>query len=486
MPAISGKQYIDRINAMQPNVWIHGKKVEGNISSHPAFSGVMKSQAALYDMQVNPALKDLMTYASPKTGERVGTSFMQPLTKEDLEKRRLATWHWANATAGMMGRSPDYMNTALMGFASAADVLRGKERAFADNLRLFYEKAREEDLSFTHTYVNPQVNRSGCYAEKEDNIVAARIVDETDDGIVIQGARLLATQGGITDEMIVYSTGGKMFDDTYAFAFSVPSNAEGLTFICRESFSYDSSTFNHPLGSRFEEMDAIVVFNRVTVPWDRVFFYHNLEAANQIFLNSSYTPLVLHQVVSRQVVKTEFVLGVAQLMVDMIEISRYQHVQEKMSEIIIGLESIRALLLASEWEAKQDRWGTMAPNVQPLYVAINTYPRLYPRLMEILQLLGASGLVSIPTEADFSSAIQEDVEHYLQGAAKGGKERVKLFRLAWDMCMSAFGTRQTLYERFFFGDPVRLAGDLYWGYDRKECKRKVEEFLNMKKENETS
>ncbi|WP_223702659.1 4-hydroxyphenylacetate 3-monooxygenase, oxygenase component [Sutcliffiella deserti] len=473
MAASNGKEYIDRINRLKTKVWINGTQVKGNISEHPAFSGVMKSQAALYEMQYDPKLKELMTYKSETTGERIGTSFLRPTSIEDLEKRRKMIQTWAKATAGMMGRSPDYKNTTLMALAAAADILEEQGPQYPENLRTFYRYAKEEDLSFTHTFIAPQVNRSSLHYESDDDIVAARIVDKTSEGLVIKGARLLATQGGITDEIIVSSSGLKMFEEPFAYAFSIPSNTEGLKFICRESFAYDASNFNHPLGSRFEEMDSVVVFDNVIVPWERVFVVENIEAANNLYSKSSYKPLVQHQIVSRQVVKAEFVLAVAQLIVNTIAIGEYPHVKEKICEIIIAVENHKALLMASEMGAKLDKWGTMAPDVNPLSVAVLQFPKLYPRFTEILQLLGASGLVTIPTEADLHSPIKGDLHQYLQAANENAESRIKLFRLAWDISMSAFGSRQTLYERFFFGDPNRLTQALYHEYNRHTLTEEV-------------
>ena len=109
----------------------------GNISEHPAFKGIMKSQAALYDMQHDASLKDVMTYQSPSTGDHVGLSFLQPKTKEDLVKRRAMVQQWARSNNGLMGRSPDYMNTALMAFASSANFLKGKKNCFPEHYKHF-------------------------------------------------------------------------------------------------------------------------------------------------------------------------------------------------------------------------------------------------------------------------------------------------------------------------------------------------------------
>ena len=478
MPAITGKQYIERINQLNTNVWIDGKRVTGNISEHPAFKGVMKSQAALYDLQHDDSLQAVMTYRSPSTEDPVGMSYLQPKTKEDLANRRAMVQRWAKSNNGLMGRSPDYMNTALMAFASSVGVLKDKENCFPENVLSFYEYARENDISMTHTFINPQVNRGPYYFENKNEPIAAKIVDKNEEGIIVKGARLLATQGGITDEMLVISPGG-IIDEGSGFAFSIPSNTKGLKFICRESFVGGESKFNYPLSSRYEEMDSIVVFDNVLVPWDRVFYFDNKEVSNSFMNVSLFIPFTLHQVISRQIVKTEFILGIVQSIIDTINIREYQHVQEKASEIIVALETMKALVIKSEVEAEVNEWGFIVPDRTTLQIAINVFPKVYPRFTEIIQLLGASGLMSIPTESSFQSDIRKDLDQYLQSKADNAENRVKLFRLAWDLTMSPFGTRQTLYERFFFGDPVRLTSQLYHTYNKEPYVERVKDILGL-------
>ncbi|QGH35991.1 4-hydroxyphenylacetate 3-monooxygenase, oxygenase component [Gracilibacillus salitolerans] len=472
MPAITGEEYRNRLKKRQVEIWHNGEKIK-NILEHPAFRGIIKSQAALYDLQHK---KDMMTYPSPVTGSLVGTSYLQPITREDLIKRRKMIQHWAKMSGGMLGRSPDYMNTVLMTFAASAKLLNGKENCFAEHLTDFYMKAREEDLSFTHTFINPQVNRSQLYFEDSEEPIAAKVVAETKEGIVIKGARLLATQGGITDEILVFSPGG-ITDQAFAFAFAIPSDTKGLKFISRDSFVGGESTYNYPLSSRFEESDSLVVFDDVVVPWKRVFFYKNIEVSNSFKNASAFVPFTLHQIVSRQIIKTKFMIGLAEAIVNTINISEYPNVQEMMAEMITALETMEALLIKAEANAKIDEFELMRPELIPLQVATSTFPKVYARLSEIVQLLGSSGLVSIPTEADFESEIREDLDQYLQSATLEAKDRVQLFRLAWDATMSAFGNRQTQYERFFLGSPNRLSSELCKQYDFTEHTNYIKNFL---------
>ncbi|WP_085523784.1 4-hydroxyphenylacetate 3-monooxygenase, oxygenase component [Tuberibacillus sp. Marseille-P3662] len=482
MSIIDGEEYIRRINALNSNIWVGGEQVTGPISKHPAFKGLMESQAKWFDLRNQPDLQDRLTWTSDTTGNQIGTSYMPPKTIDDLKKRRLAIQTLARESCGLLGRSPDYMNTALMTFGTSADILQDQSTACMNNMRDYYEYAREHDLTITHTFVEPQVNRSSFYMEESKNIVSARIIDENDEGIVIHGARLLATQGATTDEIMVFPSGARLPKTNLmkpkAYAFAIPNDTPGLKFICRESFDYGKSHFDHPLASRFEEMDTIVIFDHVTVPWNRVFIHGDIDVNNRLYHDSSYFPHVTHQVVCKNVVKLEFILGVAQAMIDSIHVGEYQHIHEKVSEIIVALEAMKGFIYSSEAQAELNSYGIMTPNIKPLRAATKYFPTVYPRMRDIIQNIGASGLVSIPGEADFNhEQISDDLNHYLQTSEDSGEDKVRLFRLAWDLSMSAFGSRQSLYERYFFGDPVKTATILYHSYEREDVIEWVRQFL---------
>lgn len=479
MGAINGSEFIKRIDKLESEIWLDGEKVNGPISKNTTFKGLLKTKASLYDFQHLSSMEQEMTYVSPTSAERVSLSYLQPKTKEDLRKRRKMIDHWARQTCGLLGRSPDYLNTVIMSFACSSSYFEGKDKCFPQHILSLYEKARDNDLSFTHTFVPPQINRSQTYFESSIEPISAKIVRETEEGLVIKGARLLATQGGLTDEVLVFSSPSLFCDPDEAFAFTIPSNTEGLRFICRESFVGGDSAFNYPLSSRFEEMDSIVVFDNVLVPWERIFFYHNTEVARDFFGISSFHPFTIHQVLTRQIVKTEFMLSVAELLVQTINVSEYPHIQEKLAEMIIGLETMKALLDKSEQDAAIDTFGFMRPSLPPLQIASNIFPKVYPRFSEIIQLIGASGMVMLPTEKDFQSERQSDLALYLQSSTKPAENRVKIFRLAWDLTMSSFGTRQTQYERYFFGDPARLTGQLYRSYPKDDGKEMIEKLLGF-------
>jgi len=478
MPARTGAQFLQGLRDRPRELWLEGERVADPVD-HPAFRNVLRSLAALYDLQRDPALRDEMTYASPTTGERVGLSFLMPHTHDDLVRVRTMMKRWADFSGGFMGRTPDYLNRSLMGYASAAAYCAENDPRFGEHIRRYYDYVREHDLCLTHTLINPQANRSVGPSQQANPYLAARIAEENSRGIVLRGARMLATLPAADEIMVFPSTLLRAGPDDapYAYAVALPTDTRGLRFLCRESFDYGKSHFDHPLGSRFEEMDAVVIFDDVQVPWDRVFLLRDVEKCNRAFAATGAVAHMAHQVVTKNVAKTEFLLGVASLVVDAIAIEPFQHIHEKMAEIIINLETMRAFLRTSEVDAQVNRWGVMQPAWPPLDAARNVYTRMYPRMVEILQQLGASGLMAIPTERDFAGAQGETIRTYYQAARADAVSRVKLFRLAWDIAVSAFGSRQVLYERYFFGDPVRMAGAMFNAYDRRPYMERVRAFL---------
>lgn len=482
MAARTGAQYVAALDSSQRDIRVHGETVRSQVGRHPAFRGVVQTYAALYDLQQDERVKDILTYPSPATGEPVGTSFLQPKTKEDLAKRAETMKLWSDRSLGLLGRTGDYLNSSIMAMAAAQDWFAQVDRGFGDNMRRYYEYVRDNDLLMTHTLINPQANRSQPAGAQRDPYQAAQIVKETDSGIVIRGARMLATIGPIADEIVVFPSTvlqARPEDEPYSFAFAVSCDTPGLRFLCRESLDYGRSHFDHPLASRFDEMDAIAIFDDVQVPYERCFMIRHPEVLTRGKMYSETGALahMTHQVVLKDLAKTEFMLGLTSLICDAIQIEGFQHVQEKIAEVINTRELLRAVLRSAEADAEPNVWGLMTPAWAPLNTARNWFPRTYPRLREIVWQLAASGLFGLPTEADTKGETGADVDRYLQAASLNGIDRVKLFRLAWDASASSFASRQEIYEFFFFGDPVRMAQALVGSYDRSEVKERVNAFL---------
>ena len=478
MPARTGADVLSRLRSDAPNLWVNGEQVT-DPTTHPTTANACKSLAALYDLQHQPDLVDTMTFESPTTGDRVGMSFLVPETIEDLQRRSATHRVWANAHLGFMGRTPDYLNVNVMAAGMAPEFFNQNDPRFGANATNYFEFVRENDLALTHALTNPQVDRSKRDSEHDDPFIALGVVRETPDGIVVRGARMLATLP-ISDEILIFpSTVLQRSDDMkpYAMAFAVQNNIEGLSYQCREPLDQGRSHADHPLGSRFDEMDAMVYFDNVLVPWERVFLINDAALANQAYGETGAVLHMAHQVVNLKIAKTEALLGTMQAAVDMIGTGSYQHVQEMIAETIITLEIMKSLLVASETGATKNKYGLLCPARGPLDAARNYYPKAYQRLVEILKLITSSGLIMIPTEADLSGPRGADIAKYLGSAGGDAGERVRLMRLAWDMTLSSFGGRQAHYEQFFFGDPVRMRQALYNVYDRSEQVARVNQFV---------
>jgi 4-hydroxyphenylacetate 3-monooxygenase len=265
----TGKELLESLRDDRA-LFIDGERVQ-DVTADPRFAGAARSLAELYDMQHDPALVERMTFRSPTSGERVGLSFIEPGSVNELIRRRDMVKIWMDASCGMFGRSPDFMNIFVTAFASAADAFGHKDKRFAENLRTYHEHIRENDICMTHTLVNPQVDRSKP-VEKQDKDLAAKIVKETDAGIVIRGARMVSTLCAYAHDLVVlpstYLATSKEAEP-YAFGFSVKTDAPGLRFICRPSVIHQNaaSPMDYPLSSRFDETDAMVIFDDVLVPW---------------------------------------------------------------------------------------------------------------------------------------------------------------------------------------------------------------------------
>ena len=480
MPARTGAEFLDRLARTRTHVEIQGETLTGGVADHPAFRNVVRTYAGLFDAQHAPEYRNILTYPSPTTGDPVATSFLIPRTQEDLAKRSQAFKVWADASQGMLGRTGDYLNSALMALASAADWFGQTDTAFARNIVAYYEKVREEDLLCTHTLIPPQANRAQPASQQAGGALMAHVTREDDNGIVVRGARMLATIGPFADELLVFPSTvlrGTADDKPYSFAFAIPTDAPGLRFIAREPFDYGRSHFDHPLGSRFDESDAVVVFDDVHVPYERCFTLGDPEHCNGFYTETDAVAHMTHQVVARTTAKTEFILGLTTLLTEAIGIGQFQHVQADLAEIITTLETLRALNRAAEADATVNAYQVLTPAWPPLNTARNLYPKLYQRFPEILRKLGASGLMATPTEADVDGPAAADIDTYLQAATLTGKERVKLFRLVWDASASAFAGRQALYEYYFFGDPVRTAIAYQATYDKSPYVDRVKAFL---------
>jgi 4-hydroxyphenylacetate 3-monooxygenase oxygenase component len=473
----TGQEYLEGLRDDR-EIWLDGERVR-DITTDPRLRGAAESVAELYDLQHRPDLQDKLTFLD-NNGERTSLSYLEPRSADDLVRRREMVKTWMNWTCGMMGRSPDFMNIHMTGFASGAEFFARGGEQFGRNIRNYYDDLSKRDLSLTHTLINPQTDRSQP-VDKQPRNTAACIVKETDAGIVISGARMIATLAPFADELAVFpSTHLQVSEEAkpYSFAFCIPVATPCLRFICRPSIAPTvGGARDYPFSSRLDEMDCVAIFEDVLVPWERVFIHRNPQLANGLFVQTGCINQIMHQFAIKNLAKSEFLLGVALNMADAVGLGGFQHVQNYLHEMVNTVELVRSCIRASEADCVPGPSGTVLPYDQPLQTVRTMFPELYPRLVEIIQIMGASGLVMVPGHAELAGERADDVERYYQGANVDAERRIQLFRIAWDVSCSSFAGRQTLYERYFSGDPWRLAMIRLQNYPRQEeLKRRVWDF----------
>lgn len=476
MAVRTGSQYIERLAHRPREVWIAGERVT-SVVDHPALARPTQSIARLYDMQHDPRHAGVLTTVLPEGGT-VATAFVPARTPEDLTRRRQAYSLFAEASFGMMGRTQDYLNTTLLSFMEGQEVFARGGEQFAKNLLNYYQYIRDNDLFLSHAIVSPSNDRTKQSHEQAEKFLHLRVVKETADGLIVRGARMLATLGPIADEILVYERPVlRSGDEPYALAFAVEIDASGLRQISRELFTdAKRSTFDHPLSSHFEEADTLLIFNDVLIPWERVFVNQNVDVSNAVFPEASLRNHTAHQTNTRALAKLQVATGVAIAVAKATNVDKFLHVQEMLGECLGFVELMKSALVRSEVEAERTATGSLRPSLAPLAAArVCMSSVYYPKVVETIQKIGAGSLLMMPSAEDFkASALADDIAFYYQGAnGLSSLERTRLLKLAWDIVGDAFGGRNLQYERYYAGDPVRVHAGNYMEFDKSDCNRLV-------------
>lgn len=473
----TGKQFLEDLKKDGREIWLDGELVK-DVTTHPAFKGAAEQVAKLFDLQHE--FPEIMTTTSSETGERFGITHLIPRSKEDIKRIRKAMKIWAEASVGLMGRSPDYMNVTFACFAGHADVWarRGNEQG-AQNLINYQKYVRDNDLIMTHSIINPQVDRSVSEAEQGGGEISLHKVGETEDSIIVRGARMLATLTPFADELTVYPGSDiRLQDKKYAICFAVPMSTPGLKFICRDSYSKDRNTFDYPLSSRFDEMDAVVIFDDVHVPKDRVFMDGDTIGYSEVIGEGYWRNYIILQAMNRALTKLEFAFGLGHMIADTTGVNTFDHVQEKLGEIWNMMEMTRAGVIAAEEGAFEvgDK-GVWAPNDQPLLALRGLMPKWIPRATELLKIIGGGGFMLTPTSKDLNGPLSAEIAKYYQARNADAEKRIRLFRLGWDFIGSDLAGRGDLYERFYLSDSFRMTALNYKVADKTHPEMLVKQFL---------
>jgi 4-hydroxyphenylacetate 3-monooxygenase len=479
-PLRTGAQYLASLNDGR-QVFVDGERV-ADVSRHPAFREAARSVARLYDIAAAPENRELMTFISPKTGSPVLRAFQIPRTHADLRARRLFHEKWAEATFGLMGRSPDHVAGFFAGYAAVPSVFAAAGQQYADNVVAFYERMRDEHLYLSYAIVPPQIDRSKPAHKQSDPTLYAGVVKERDDGIVIAGAQQVATAGVLSDWIHLSCIHPlQPGDENYANCLAVPVNAPGVKLIPRRPFALRAdNSFDYPLSSRFDESDSYVVFDNVFVPWEHVFIYRNLEISRDQWFKTPSHSLGNHQAQVRYVTKLRFMMGLAQRMIEMIGSAGQPPVQIAMGEIAALVSIYEGLLLAHETSAPV-KDGVLWPSVVTLYAAMAMQSEFNGRMLETVRELVSSSVISLPSSvADFDNPeIAPMIERYMRSGTLDARSRTALVRLLWDFLGTEFGSRHQQYEKFYGGSSFIVKQNVYRNFDFKRATALVDAALAL-------
>jgi len=454
MPVRRGADYIRALRDGR-EVWHAGRRID-DVTTHPGFTGTIKTLADMYDLQHGPEYRDIMTLE--REGERFSYSYLAPKNTEELQLKRRNIELWARETFGQMGRYPDFCAQLVVGLLDWTHAIEKHDPRCAENARNYYHHCRRNDLCLTHALTDQYYDRSKRVSEQEDSDLILHIVGETRQGAVVRGLRTLATLAPISDEVLVYPNRARDPDEAdYAIAFAIPMNTPGVKIICRDLYAEHADPERHPLTARFDEVDAALIFEDVVVPWERVFVYKNpqlLAGINYIHTWAQYSTMI------RLIAKLEAFLGVAQLLTGYSGRNKTASAQILLSTLMQDIEILRSCIQVAEAKSYRSAGGTWAPRLSPAY-RIHSI-EASDRAERTLEALLTSTLMLSAGASDLSSqAIGPLIERYFRGGAPTTKEHLRLLAIAADMVMSPFGKRSQLYERLQSGEVDRMRLRLY-------------------------
>lgn len=447
-------------------VFLDGELV-ADVTEHPAFRGAVRSAAALYDHQADPANLELMTVELPN-GRRVNRSWSIPTSYAELVERRRAQTAWAELTYGFMGRSPDHVASAIVGQVIGIDTLRTYQKRGAEALLDYFDYASGEDIFLTYTIINPQADRSKAWGDQPDEDLVAGVVDEDTTGITVRGAKMLGTSSIMANEIFVANLQPlRPGEEKYAISFAVPMSTPGLKVLSRKSYEAAAvSEFDNPLSCRFDENDALVYFDDVKVPWDRVFVYRDVDMARAQFHDTCGHIYQNYQAQVRLAVKTRFLAGLAHRLAEVIGTVKIPAVADRLGQLAAQVAGVEAMLHGIE--ASGTTVGdAYVPNKHFVYSAQVLTQELYPQLVATIRELAGGALIMLPSSAaDFDDPDLARIIGKTQlSPVMEPKERVRFLKLAWDAVGSEFASRHLQYEMFYAGAQFVTRGHSFRTYN---------------------
>jgi 4-hydroxyphenylacetate 3-monooxygenase len=358
-----------------------GSELVRDVTTHPAFRNTARSFADIYERKRSSEHADVMSYA--QDGERYCSWFLKPRSRDDLRKRtethrRVAEWSY-----GLLGRSPDHVASFVVGLALAPELLEANRKGFGDNLEAYYEEMRRGDLFASYVVITPQGARSPeLYNRAATRVPSLMVTGSTDSGIILNGVKMLGTAAVFSDEVWVGNLLPLAPDQKeQAVTCAVPLGSDGVSIWVRKPFErYAVSELDNPFSSRFDESDAMVIFEDVKVPWERVFLLDDVVLSRKMYFRTPSHVMGNHQAVVRFHEKLKLMLGLAYKAAEVNSVLQVPAVRETLARLAVSEAGLRGMIAGQIEDAQTLENGFVHVNRRELYAALHWCTNNYHQL----------------------------------------------------------------------------------------------------------
>jgi 4-hydroxyphenylacetate 3-monooxygenase len=458
----TGQQYRDSLRDAR-EVYINGERVR-DVARHPMFQPLVDIRARIYDMAHDKATAAVLSYEAG--GERHAIANKLPRSQQDWWEKRRATDTVLEAVGGIVTRVGDETVGEMWSLYDGRDVLNEVDPQFARNIEAQIDRVLVGDPFHVSANTDPKGDRSKPPQEQDPDMLL-HLVRETDAGIVVRGAKY-ETAAAYANQAFVKPTianwGDAAYSD-YALGFVCDLAAPGLKFICRTGFAGRAPAEDYPLASRFDEVDTLVIFDDVLIPWENVLFYRHTKAA--AFIRATLHRYSAFAFVQRGLKLADLLIGAALFNARQTGLDRQQAVQEKLAELAVYREGINAHLTAAITLAEPSPGGLLMPNQSLLYTGRVLACSQLHHMMHIARELCGGQICVTPDKACFDAPETRPwlEKYYTIGEGWVAEDRRRLLAFARDLLNSDYAGHRLTFQLFAQSPPYAHLAAVYRNFD---------------------
>jgi 4-hydroxyphenylacetate 3-monooxygenase len=463
----TGQQYLDSIRDTR-EVYINGERVR-DVTQNPMMKPLIDIRARIYDMQHETATRELLAYqehGDRERGEWNAIANKLPRTQQDWWDKRRATDTVLEDIGGVVTRVGDETVGEMWSLFDGQDVLNEVDPQFSVNIRRHIDKVLKSDPFHVSANTDPKGDRSKPPQEQDPDMLL-HVVKETDAGIVVRGAKY-ETAAAYANQAFTKPTianwGNSALSD-YAVGFICDLNSPNLKFICRTGFAGRASSEDYPLSNKFDEVDALVIFDNVLIPWENVLFYRHTKAA--VFIRSTVHRYSAFAYVQRNLKLADMMIGASLFNVRQTGLDKQQAVQEKLAQLAVYREGINAHLTAAVALAERSPAGLLMPNQSLLYTGRVLACSQLHEMMHIARELCGGQICITPDKASFDAPETKPWldKFYSVNEDWVADDRRKLLAFARDMLNSDYAGHRLTFQLFAQAPPFAHLAAVYRNFD---------------------